>query len=681
MNTNETNNDDSILGGDNPNNGNGQIRNTGDIKGFSRSGDATSRKPGENAGDFHFDRYRFKGDRPTPKPAPESTAVPMEPMQEGPMARQDNENIGLVERPKKKMSKQKKIAIGIVIGVIILALGALAVMWFINMQRENNFSENDVIFDIDAPVEIKSGSQITYVLTARNSTKTDLINTELFVKYPTGFTLTKASSQITDTNQNRWPLGDIPQGQEIRIEMTGTLIGQENTVASMEAQLTYRPKNFNADFTEATSFHTTLLAPSVTVDLEHPKQATPGSLIEYTITYRNTALEIAENAAIRIEFPEQFELRTATPQADDKTRNIWDLGDVTPRNDGTIELSGTLNGNEGETRRIKVSFGILNSEGVFVAQSETIGSTQLVETSIEITQSVNGEKEVIAKPGDTLRYELAYRNTGATGIRGVVIETTFDETNIDPTKTKAENGIVINGGKITWNSASLPALEVLDAGEQGTLKFEVTLNNFITIKNEREQDVVVSATSRLSSGNLPEVLVSNTAQAKVQTMLQIASEGRYYDFQGPQAIGSGPLPPKVGQTTTYRIFVTLSNTTSDVRDGIVEIRLAPGVAWGAGDEVSAGEDLKFDPSANKITWNVGVIPAGTSQIIPALEASFFVNIRPTANQVGQVVQLTNGGTVTGVDTFTGVNLSATAKPITTTLEFDELANGKDKVVP
>ena len=68
------------------------------------------------------------------------------------------------------------------------------------------------------------------------------------------------------------------------------------------------------------------------------------------------------------------------------------------------------------------------------------------------------------------------------------------------------------------------------------------------------------------------------------------------------AVGSGPLPPQVGKTTSYRVTWTVANTTSDAATLVVSARLPNSVLWTGKNPTRDAGDMSYDPVTRMVQW-------------------------------------------------------------------------------
>jgi len=132
---------------------------------------------------------------------------------------------------------------------------------------------------------------------------------------------------------------------------------------------------------------------------------------------------------------------------------------------------------------------------------------------------------------------------------------------------------------------------------------------------------------------------------------------------------SGPIPPKVGETTSYTIYWQVTNASNDAEDIRVEAVLPAHVTW-LNKYKPASANLKYDTLNRKITWEIGRLPAGTGVITPVNYIAFQIGLTPSAPQINQVVELIKSSVIKGKDSFTNTNLESSDASINSDLPDD-----------
>ena len=161
--------------------------------------------------------------------------------------------------------------------------------------------------------------------------------------------------------------------------------------------------------------------------------------------------------------------------------------------------------------------------------------------------------------------------------------------------------------------------------------------------------------------------------------LNMESFARYYSPEGDQ-IGRGPLPPKVGEATKYKVFFIMGKILSDFENVVVEGRLQEGVRW-TGFTPGDGTVLRFDPVSRIVAWRVGEVPAyfESADEESAKGVVFEIAFTPDDTMAGKEAPLIDDITIRGREKKTGEFIERKIKAITTNLTRDPRAAGKGVV--
>ena len=145
-------------------------------------------------------------------------------------------------------------------------------------------------------------------------------------------------------------------------------------------------------------------------------------------------------------------------------------------------------------------------------------------------------------------------------------------------------------------------------------------------------------------------------------------------------INTGPIPPQVGEATTYAAIFEVGNTQNDARGTKLVATLGPGVTWvGASD--GDDENVSYNPNNNTITWDIGTLSSGSGFSSAKRTAAVQLSLTPSTSQIGSVPTLVSGIVLSGVDSFTNQYFSVSHQPLTTAFTSDPAyIQGDDRVV-
>lgn len=579
--------------------------------------------------------------------------------------------------------RRKMLFITITILLVLLA-ASLAGFFLFNTSR-NRFTGDRVEVTVRGPQNVASGDDVTLSVTIRNGEHIALKNGELTLLYPTNFRFSSASADPTNELSNVWQIETLSPGASTTVDITGSLIGVVGDEKLFSVGFVYVPEGLSTEFEKSVNFSAAINSSILNVELEAPLRVGVGKEVTFTVKYRNDADKSLERIRINATYPEGFSFISASPEPSEGS-GIWELERLDSGGKGEITIKGTLTGEGGENREFKVQAGILEEDNAFRLQGEASALILLLKPELSLILTASGSQSGgVASLGDLVSYTVAYTNNGDVEVQDVAISLKLDSSVLDwEHRIDTQKG-TIDGTTITWTKDQMSALAAVKPGEGSEITFSVPLVDALRTE-EIKKNLSVTAVAKAASKKVTDLegqqieTESNTTVTKLKTDFTFRAEARYYNDEFLQ-VGYGPLPPVVGQKTTYRMYWDLSNTTNEVNGVTVTTTLPSYVTWAGTTTVSAGEQLVFDASARTVTWKINRIPVGAGSLFPELEAYFDVTVTPTPDDIGKVIQLSEKAQATGTDTYTDEKLTLTKELLTTQLDSDPNAKGKGIVEP
>ncbi len=571
---------------------------------------------------------------------------------------------------------------GWTIGIIAL-LAAVSVAGFFVFNRAKKFSNTNVQLQFKPPAAATSGSSLTLTIEYQNLEPVDLTKVQLAVEYPAGFTYTSSEPAATGDGKNAFDLGTVRSGQAGQVTLVGTIIGAIDETRDFSATMTYRPSTFNSDFQQQATTQVKITASILGLALTGPTQLAPGATGAWTVAYSNTSDHDLPEVQINATYPDGFTVISTNPAAQEKSA-VWKIDVVKQGAQGTITIAGKVDGNIGDTLPLQVSVGLRNSTNTIDLQDEQSLLIILVKTGVTTTVAVNGSTDpVVIGPGEMLNYSVRVLNSSDLELTNATVTVKLEGAALDLTKLANDSKGLVKDNVLTWTKDQLAALASLKPAQVVTISFAVGAKSTLTVATDADRDPHVTATINVTAPGLATNTNTTTPPStvvvsKLSTVLALKAEARYYDTSG-QAIGSGPLPPKVGQTTVYRVTWTITNTTSDANNLVVSARLPNTTLWTGQNLNRDAGDLVFDPDSRMVRWTLNTVPAGTGGRLAALTASFDLSITPTADQVGAIPILIETATATATDSYTNKTPTSPAATLTTDLPSDTKAAGQGQV--
>lgn len=539
---------------------------------------------------------------------------------------------------------------GLVALVIIVILAFLA----FRKQPVSPAQAANVDIVITGPSTVPSGGDEVYKIELDNKDPQKLVGMQLELVYADGETYQNSSPNAINLEGTLFPVPDLSSGQNAVVIVKAKVTGNVNEAKVLTARLHYQYANFNSQFVKEQTFSVILTAAGIAMDLTGPQNANNGQLITYNLAYQNNADSPAQNARVTMQYPAGFSFASANPSPSLGT-DTWDLGTLQSNATGTIQIIGTFNSAQpGANLTATANFLILGKDGNYFTQNSVQLITAISNQPLLTSQTVSPAGPVV-NPGDNLTYSIKYQNNATVAATAVNVVATLDSPVFDLSTIQAQ-GAQVNNNVITWNAASAAQLQSLDPNQSGTLQFTVRLKN-PAVKDSSTNLAPVTHV-KIGSNEYTTFFPGNDLSLKVSSPSSISAA---------LAFVGGSNPPKVGTNSTYNVTLTLRNSTNNFSNSIVTAFIPLGSGGFNQSSVNAAEqkNVTFDPSAGKLTWNVGALAAHAGQFVAARTLSFNLNLNPSSNQVGQSPTLVKIIALDATDSFTQAAVHNTANDITT----------------
>jgi len=534
-----------------------------------------------------------------------------------------------------------------IIFLIILAGGAgLAGFW---NWKSNIYSKEVLKLEILAPSEAALAEEIEYLVKYKNNGDIRLEEPRLIFEYP------KYSIVEGNVSRIEKSLDDIYPGEEKTISFKAKLLGREGEVRLAKTWLSYRPKNLKARYESATTFTTTIKSVPLTFEFDLPGKIESGKDFRFRVNYFSNVTELLTDLRIQVDYPFGFEFIESSPRSLEK--NEWVIPVLNKSQGGRIEVSGRLSGEIGEARIFRAKLGIWR-EGEFISLKETEKGVEIIKPLIYLRQEINGNPQYIASPEDWLHYEIYFKNIGDDALNNLFMICNLEGEAFDFQTLKSDLGNFEPGdNSVVFDWRRVSKLQYLAPMEEGRVDFWVKLKD----------DLGMTKNPILRN----KVFISQVKEefvTKISSKLEIVQKGYYED----EVFGnSGPIPPKVGEKTSYTIIWQVKNYYSDVKDVKVKAVLPPQV--NLTEKIfpeEAVSKFSFDSESREIVWSVGDLERGKGVSSPPPNIAFQVEFLPNTSQIGQTPEIIGQAKVESLDSWTEMTLQSVASSINTTLPDD-----------
>lgn len=536
--------------------------------------------------------------------------------------------------------------------LLILGFFLILLVGFLNW-RKNIYSKEVLKLEIFGPNEVNLGQEVEYVIKYKNNGNFRLEEPELIFEAPEN---SISDGKIFDRKIfGKEELGEaIYPGQEKTFSFKLRLLGKEGEIKTAKAFLSYRPKNLKAKYESSTSFTTQIKSVPITFEFDLPSKIESGKDFNFKINYFSSIDYPLTDLRIQLDFPSGFEFIESSPKS---LENEWPIAVLNKNQGGRIEIFGRLLGEVGQVGIFRARLGIFK-EGNFILLKEIERGVEIIKPSIYLRQEINGNPKYVASPGDWLHYEIYFKNIGDEDLNNLFLISKLEGEAFDFQTIKSELGNFEPGdNSIVFDWRRVSKLQYLAPTEEGKVDFWIKLKDDLgNVKNPILRNKVFISQ------------VSEEFLTKISSKIEIVQKGYFQD----EVFGnSGPIPPKVGQSTTYTIIWQVKNYYSDVKNVKVKATLPKEVSLtGKIFPEEMASKFSFDQESREIVWTLGDLERGSGILKEGFTLAFQISFLPQESQRGQTPEIINEAKISGEDTWTEMILESFAPAINTTLPDD-----------
>lgn len=543
---------------------------------------------------------------------------------------------------------------------------------------------------IAAPGTVTLGREEVITITWGNHADAKLAHADVRVAWPSEFTPTAFDPAPADGVVRQWLLGPVSAGATGTLRVTGVFTGALGGQGTIQAMASSRVSRESSSLDSVAMQAVTYGDSVIEGAIEGPENAVAGDTIRLTYRFRNRGSYLLRGLWLRFTPPSGFipsGFATSTVMSGEPI--LLSLPELPVGASSSRDWYGMVLPSVVGSAVFQMEVGQRLADGTYVAFQRNQKNMSVLAGDVALPLVVNGSSaDQIIRPGDPVHLTIGYENMSPEEMRGASFRLGFESI----VNGRSATGVTVldwhalkDGAGGTTSTRSRMQSILYDATTQRGL-------DPLLPQSRREWDVtiptlsVASGTSQAAVRITWEAKIPSIAGARVDRvmkahpiLLRYGSEAallrdvRYATEEGAP-VGSGPLPPVVGQTTTYRVFWRLTKSLHVLERLMVKATLPAHTALGSFTSAQAGS-IDFDATTRTLTWRLNKMP----ETVSVLEAAFDVHVTPSSADVGRFAPVLGETRFEAADTVVGETIAHTASAVTTDLVEDEMARGKGVV--
>lgn len=560
--------------------------------------------------------------------------------------------------------------------------------------------------NVGSDLDIEEDGNIKYFITFQNTEKFEITDAEIIMRFPEEFEYHNSTSTPSDINSRyaKWIVKNVKPGEATKIEVDGSIFGRIGDETITSVTMNYQLDKISSNFYTASSYTSVVNNSLYEIVLEKPEIIYPNKDFEYKIKIKNNQINPIYNLKLVFDYPSEFIIKKYNIQpiqqySGEQASWFFDFieekkGDENFEKEiiitGYFESADMEKGFNIKSGTIDDSSNKLSSFNVLNEKSDDINVSQvgvkfILDTSSEIQTLSKFGKSIISDLNNVHNFNLSYEKQASNiNVKDVEIILEFrgsDILNVPDINFSVapnfenyideETGDIVNIFK--WSKNEIEAFSNFSASSNLNIVFGFKNSNNLSdlslLCNSYISGIIDGTTDRikLSSNNY-------SFNILIKSNTDISYKSAYYDESGNQ-IGYGPIPPKVGQETKYRLKFDISNFVNDINGVYMKTKIPDNVFWNDIYSTNLDNKMVYNENTRELVWTVGAVSADSSDNF----LYFFVTVTPKEEDVGKNVNLTSDITFYYTDSFLNKEYIVNLNPLTTYMK-NEFDNNIGKVV-
>ncbi len=576
--------------------------------------------------------------------------TPTEPMPDTPTTLVDATEIPTEDVPKKPRRYRKFILIGsVLILVLVSAASAAYLLW-----GNSRISGENIAFNISGSSTVSGGETMSFQIAITNQNTIAIDGATLIVKYPAG--TRSVTEPIKNIYEERIEVGTLGPGEAKNIPLQVAVYGKENQQLEIKSTLEYRLIGSDGTFyKEADPLRFQIISSPIILQVSSVRKVAAGQTVEIKLSAKSNTNKSLKDVLITATYPNGFSYKDANPDPI-YNQNVWKITELKPEETETIIITGVINGLTNEGLVIDFSAGAAETDNQFIvgslladARAEFILEQPFIAVGIDIAG--NTDRKVVLEQGKSSNVLVNIKNTLDESVYDMVVEIVPSGNAISASSIESRQGFYdSNKGLVRFDVSNTPEFVQVKPGQSRNLAFSI---NPEPNQNTASFNIAVNVyAKRIADPSAQQQLVGTvSAEARYASAALVTSK---------TAHTGGPLPPVVGQKTTYKVTVSATGGSNNLTNTVVTASLPGYIEWK--NEYTAPGLVEYNPVSRQIYWNVGDINGGSTK-----DMVFAIDLLPSSSQIDITPILVNNQYLKATDRFTNTPVEAYGFSITAEL--------------
>ncbi len=568
-----------------------------------------------------------------------------------------------VETP--KASKYLLILAVITFLFFLAAVGIASFVRIAGIDRTVSTSKITIVTQGEKVVE--GGSTVPLTIRIANRNPVPIWDVTFEVDYPPGSYRKQGDGIVRPTGDMfNWDV--IDSGEVVSGSVVPLLYGTAGEKKTITYTLTYRAEGSMQPTRVKETYDVLLRTAPLLLGMPQYSNPVAGKEITFTVKIQSNTAKVTPKSYVQLTYPPGFTPRSFSPEPFDAQQTSWTIKQLKPNEEQIITVRGVIRGTERDEQSIVARLFAVPTgdpaEATVIAEESAV--LTIAKSFLDIGLKFGNEQEqvIIVSPGDEVDVDIAWSNLDLAQLEDVVITAQIAGTGLNESSIRSNRGYFDEVKReIVWDKKQLRSFASVSAGESGILsfKFNALPNRIEFSQPQKNVQVRVSARAkRISTGKTERIQNIAVGRVNVRSVLQATGTTLY---QTSTIENSGPIPPRVGQRTTYVLKYFIKNSGNDLANVSLSVPLRRDVEMTGSVSGLSAQEWSHDEETNTIQVAVPTMTATGLRSGRSIE--FQVAFTPSSRDAGQEVILADEAVYEARDTFVDEVFKGTISELTT----------------
>ena len=552
-----------------------------------------------------------------------------------------------------KTPGSKLLGFILLLAVTFFSIAVVVAIFIQLFDLDKSISPSKINIVVQGPITGVSDEDIPLIVRVVNRNSVNLETPKLIVDYPDGTYTTTDKPNSLRTQEI--PLDNIESNGFVEYLLNQRFFGEEGERKNLALTLEYRVPGSHPVYRSETTAHTvTLRGDTVSITKPSLTRAVSGKELKISFSVTSRVSFTLPSVVVRVRYPTGFVPLKETTNATNEEQTIWTFTDFPGGATKNIQITGIIRGEPGVqqafTAEAFASPAVKDGNAVRVARK--VENILIEKSFLRATILLNGSESdtVVASPKDTVSGIIQWRNEETTALKNVVLRATITGTGLDESSVQVRDGHYdINNNQIVWNQTKYPRFSNINANQFGDLPFSFKIlpsRIEFSAENKRVTVSVSVTANRVGYSSIDSINNIEEKVVKVRSAVQISGATLH---STSRIANTGPIPPRIGEKTTYVLHYFIKNDGNILNDAILTIPLSSHVTFNGVINGVNAKNLQYDTDTHVITLAIPQIDAFGTNASSSVEIQ--VDLIPRSTEAGSEVTLANVATFTAHDKF------------------------------